>query len=109
MDLVYDKGYKGRSGVGTVLTKLHSNQTVSNALHFKVYRIKLWLEFLITLPYHILFHRMDEYTYDYTGWTIKGFILCSCGHCIDMGMNYGMHCEKCYNRVTQVTERRNGN
>lgn len=67
---------------------------VCSLLHFKYHSIKLWFEFYLTLPYHVIFHK-QEYGFRH------GFILCEepCGHCIDMGISYGMHCEGCYNRL----------
>lgn len=79
----------------------------SSWLHFKYHRIIEWLSFLIHLPYHLLFHSFDPYSdKGYQGYTIRGFIICDCDYVIDLGMSYGMHCEECYNRVTEKTRLR---
>jgi len=72
-----------------------------NPFHFYLHRIKLWLIFYITLPKHLIFCKQEF------GWC-HGFILCEepCGHCIDMGINYGMHCEGCYNFAHELGFRR---
>ena len=84
------------------MTNLQSNQSVSSALHFHWHNFYPFVLFLITLPYHVIFHK-QEY-----GHTIKGFILCDdpCGFCYDKGLRYGMHCEDCYNYIRQATLRR---
>lgn len=73
----------------------------SSYLHFKLNRIMAYLTFWFRLPYHIIFHSFDENTDGYRGYSIKGFIICDCGYVEDLGMTYGMHCELCYNRVTE--------
>jgi len=79
---------------------------VASLLHFKFFRICVWIKFLLRLPYHILFHSFDEMYDGYRGYTVKGFIICNCGFVEDLGVYYGMHCEPCYNRMIQVYKRR---
>lgn len=89
------------------MTKLLNNQKISSALHFKFYRIITWLQFLIRLPFHVIFHSFDEMAEGYRGYTIYGFIICDCGFVEDLGMSYAMHCKECYNRAHWQIERRN--
>jgi len=69
----------------------------SSWLHFKWYNFYNWLSFIVQLPYHLIFHE-QEY-----GWTAKGYIICSCDYVVDTGVTYGMHCDKCWNRLTRKT------
>ena len=71
-------------------------------LHFKLHRIKEYLIFWTRLPYHVLFHKFEPYGDDgYQGYNVKGFIICNCGFVEDLGVTYGMHCEKCYKQIIE--------
>lgn len=79
-----------------------SELNCSSWLHFKSHRLIEHLSFWIHLPYHVLFHDFNPWSDDgYQGYSVKGFIICSCDYVVDLGMSYGMHCEECHNRVTE--------
>ena len=66
----------------------------SNLIHFKLHRIIEYLNFYPHFIYCKIFHNQS------TAWVSwKGALLCDCGIAIDLGYSYGMHCEKCYNRM----------
>lgn len=74
----------------------------SNIIHFKFYRLLEWIGFLIDYSFHHTFHKQPPFGETPCWSNIRGSISCECGFCHDLGMSYGMHCEKCYNRICNI-------
>jgi len=75
---------------------IEEKKVCSSWLHFKIHRL---IEYVKFYPQYIrckLFHEQESPKWE----SCKGAILCTCGIGIDLGISYGQHYEKCYNRIT---------